>query len=110
MVNSTNNTQIGFGGPGQKKVSMQAEPNKGFQQTMMNDTSFTSQMGRPAKERIGPFSFDIDDEIDTEILTSEEVYKDLKELEKILDKDKDKINITSKSFGRSKKKSNRKLY
>lgn len=39
-----------------------------------------------ASRRIGPFSFDIDDEIDTEILTSEEVYKDLKELEDILDK------------------------
>jgi hypothetical protein len=54
--------------------------------------------------KIGPFSFDIDDEIDTEVLTSEEVYKDLKELEVILDKDSDKINITSKMLGRSKKK------
>ena len=35
--------------------------------------------------RIGPFSFDIDIENDTEVLTSEEVYKDLKELENILD-------------------------
>jgi len=34
---------------------------------------------------IGPFSFDIDDEIDTEILTNEQVYDDLKELEDILD-------------------------
>ena len=29
------------------------------------------------KWKIGPFSFDIDDEIDTEILTNDEVYKDL---------------------------------
>lgn len=54
--------------------------------------------------KIGPFSFDIDDEIDTEVLTSEEVYKDLKELEVILDKEADKVNITSKMLGRSKKK------
>jgi len=54
--------------------------------------------------KIGPFSFDIDDEIDTEVLTSEEVYKDLKELEVILDKETDKVNISSKMLGRSKKK------
>lgn len=54
--------------------------------------------------KIGPFSFDIDDEIDTEVLTSEEVYKDLKELESILDKGQDKVNISSKMLGRSKKR------
>ena len=42
------------------------------------------------KWKIGPFSFDIDDEIDTEILTSEEVYNDLKELNDILVWDNDK--------------------
>jgi hypothetical protein len=48
--------------------------------------------------RIGPFSFDIDDEIDTEILTSEEVYKDLKELEHILDnRDNSSMNIGGKT-------------
>ena len=36
-------------------------------------------------KKIGPFSFDIDDEIDTEVLTNEQVYDDLKELEDILD-------------------------
>ena len=59
-----------------------------------NDTSFASQQVNSRK--IGPFSFDIDDEIDTEILTSDEVYKDLKELESILDKDQDKITVTSR--------------
>lgn len=56
--------------------------------------------------KIGPFSFDIDDEIDTEVLTSEEVYKDLKELEVILDKEADKVNISKMlgGGGRSKKK------
>jgi len=57
--------------------------------------------------RIGPFSFDIDDEIDTEILTSEEVYKDLKELETILDKGNDRITVTTRSIGRVKKKANK---
>jgi hypothetical protein len=60
--------------------------------------------GKYQSRKIGPFSFDIDDEIDTEVLTSEEVYKDLKELEVILDKESDKINISSKMLGRSKKK------
>ena len=62
------------------------------------------EAGKYQSRKIGPCSFDIDDEIDTEVLTSEEVYKDLKELEVILDKDTDKINITSKMLGRSKKK------
>ena len=61
-------------------------------------------MGKYQSRKIGPFSFDIDDEIDTEVLTSEEVYKDLKELEVILDKETDKVNISSKMLGRSKKK------
>ncbi len=56
--------------------------------------------------KIGPFSFDIDEDIDTEILTNNEILKDLKELEHILDKDGDKI-ITSKMMGRTKKKSHR---
>ena len=43
--------------------------------------------------KIGPFSFNIDDEIDTEVLNSEEVYKDLKELEQYLDKGEEKINM-----------------
>ena len=62
------------------------------------------EAGKYQSRKIGPFSFDIDDEIDTEVLTSEEVYKDLKELEVILDKETDKVNISSKMLGRSKKK------
>jgi hypothetical protein len=61
------------------------------------------EMAKYQSRKIGPFSFDIDDEIDTEVLTSEEVYKDLKELEGILDKESDKINLSSKMLGRSKK-------
>jgi hypothetical protein len=58
--------------------------------------------------KIGPFSFDIDDEIDTEVLTSDEVYRDLKELEGILAKNDSELgNLASKMLGaasRSKKK------
>ena len=42
--------------------------------------------------KIGPFSFDIDDEIqvpgciDIEIITNEQVYDDLKEIDDIIDK------------------------
>jgi len=57
--------------------------------------------------KIGPFSFDIDEDIDTEILTNNEILKDLKELEGILDKDSDKVNISSKMLGRTKKKTHR---
>ena len=60
--------------------------------------------------KIGPFSFNIDDEIDTEVLNSEEVYKDLKELEQYLDKGEEKINMQSKFLRRSKKKRNRKMF
>ena len=37
------------------------------------------------QRKIKPFSFDIDDDIDTEVLTNEQVYDDLKELDDILD-------------------------
>lgn len=37
------------------------------------------------RETIGPFQFDIDDDIDTEVLNNEIVYDDLKELKDILD-------------------------
>jgi len=40
---------------------------------------------RANARKIGPFSFDIDDDIDTEVLTNEQVYDDLKELEDILE-------------------------
>jgi len=57
--------------------------------------------------KIGPFSFDIDEDIDTEILTNNEIEKDLKELEHILDKDSEKINATTKIMARPKKKTHR---
>jgi uncharacterized radical SAM superfamily protein len=58
-----------------------------------------------AKDRarkIGPFSFDIDDDIDTEVLNNEQVYDDLKELEDILeDGNKTTAHV---NLGKSKKK------
>ena len=59
--------------------------------------------------KIAPPNFDIDDEIDTEILTNEEVYKDLKELEDLLDKNEDSYGAAAKAIGRVKKKQ-RKLF
>ena len=38
------------------------------------------------KKRIGPFNFEYDDDIEAEVLHSDEVYKDLKELKNELDK------------------------
>lgn len=49
--------------------------------------------------RIGPFSFDIDDDIDTEVLNNEQVYDDLKELDDILDQENDGI-ASSASIGK----------
>mmetsp|Transcript_7833 Transcript_7833/g.12138 ORF Transcript_7833/g.12138 Transcript_7833/m.12138 type:complete len:96 (-) Transcript_7833:28-315(-) len=61
----------------------------------MNDTKmFSAHMDKDeeekeAKRRIGPFFFDIDDEIDTEILTNDQVYDDLKEIEDIFEQGND---------------------
>ena len=43
------------------------------------------EQAKMAARKIGPFSFDIDDDIDAEVLTNEQVYDDLKEIEDILD-------------------------
>ena len=57
------------------------------------------------KRKIGPFQFDIDNEIDTEILKNDEVYKDLKELdENIIKTNKMHSSLVTKSFGRRKKR------
>lgn len=47
------------------------------------------ELARIQARKIGPFAFDIDDDIDTEILTNQQVYDDLKELEDILDQGTD---------------------
>ncbi len=38
------------------------------------------------EKQIGPFSFDYDDDCESDVLYSEQVYKDLKELDDILGK------------------------
>lgn len=53
--------------------------------------------------KIGPFSFDIDDEIGTEILTADEVYEDLWELNDILVWD-DQKNLTAHQLHGGRKK------
>lgn len=72
----------------------------------MNDTVFSGTtmldndaMNAANARRIGPFSFDIDDDIDTEVLNNEQVYDDLKELDDILDQENDGI-ASSASIGK----------
>lgn len=55
--------------------------------------------------KIGPFQFDIDHEIDAEILKNDEVYKDLKEVDEKLPKPKQNHSyLATKSFGKKRKK------
>lgn len=54
------------------------------------------------ERKIGPFKFDYDDDIESEVLYSEQVYKDLKELDDILGKTS-KGNMAGALGGRSKK-------
>lgn len=73
--------------------------------TMKNTISLISdeERARIDARRIGPFSFDIDDDIDTEVLNNEQVYDDLKELKDILDQEQDGVAATA-NMGRSKKR------
>jgi hypothetical protein len=54
--------------------------------------------------RIGPFSFEIDEDIDTEILKNDQVYDDLKELKDIMKSDKEDTHVNRGSLGRSKRR------
>lgn len=57
------------------------------------------------QRKIGPFQFDIDHDIDAEILNNQEVYDDIKDVdEKILKKDKNHSYMATKSLGRRKRK------
>ena len=60
------------------------------------------QHQKDKKDRnIGPFAFDFDDDIESEVLTSEQVYRDLKELDDILGKnDAVRSDITAKGKSR----------
>ena len=69
----------------------------------MADTVISGEpFGAENARRIGPFSFDIDDDIDTEVLNNEQVYDDLKELEDILDQENDGIASTASLGGKKK--------
>jgi hypothetical protein len=74
--------------------------------SQMNDTVFSGAtmdqdpMAAANSRRIGPFSFDIDDDIDTEVLNNEQVYDDLKELDDILDQENDGIASTASITGK----------
>ena len=69
------------------------------------DQDVDEEEARLAARKIGPFSFDIDDDIDTEILTNEQVYDDLKELQDILEDGNDSGAASANvNMGKSKKK------
>lgn len=62
-------------------------------------------LGRTDARRIGPFSFDVDDDIDTEVLTNEQVYDDLKELKDILDQGQDmNAQLSAGHIGKAKRR------
>ena len=78
----------------------------------MSDIDIAQQIDQEDEEdeekdnarKIGPFTFDIDDDIDTEVLTNEQVYDDLKELDDIIDErsqDRAAINL---NLGKTRKK------
>jgi hypothetical protein len=69
------------------------------------DHEVDEEEARLAARKIGPFSFDIDDDIDTEILTNEQVYDDLKELQDILEDGNDSGAASANvNMGKSKRK------
>lgn len=59
----------------------------GMSMSQANRTGFTEMVDDPAvaARRIGPFSFEVDQMIDTEVLSEMVVRDDLKELNQILD-------------------------
>jgi hypothetical protein len=74
-------------------------------QANMDRNAIEEEEEKQNLRKIGPFQFDIDHDIDAEVLNNEEVFKDLKELdEKIIKQDKSHSYLFTKSFGRKKKK------
>ena len=91
VVNKTNKT-LTEGFP--KKV--------GFKDMAPMDAGYST-----TTNRLGPFSLAIDDMAGTEILTSEEVYRDLLEIEEMTKKEpnlEEALNPSSRYLGRSRKK------
>lgn len=70
----------------------------------MDRDAIDEEEEKQSRSKIGPFQFDIDLEIDAEILKNEEVYKDLKELDEKIIKDKTPSYLATKSFGRRKRR------
>ena len=59
---------------------------------------------RAEARRIGPFCFDVDNDIETEVLVNEQVQDDLNALKDILDQGKDNVQTTVRHMGKSKKR------
>ena len=95
---------------GEKKVRKRLMANNsgfgatGMSMSQANRTGFTEMADDPAiaARRIGPFSFEVDQMIDTEVLSEMVVRDDLKELNQILDQGE--TNLGTKFFGKSKRK------
>lgn len=75
-----------------KQATLRSENgHKGIaRQSTQNFAAMQAELMRHQQEKaerdIGPFAFDYDDDIESEVLTSEQVYRDLKELDDILGK------------------------
>jgi len=67
-------------------ASQQSGKGSGFGQYTREDLMALEEEeeARQKARKIGPFAFLIDDDIDTEVLTNQQVFDDLKELEDIL--------------------------
>lgn len=82
---------------------------QGFQEKKVGfKEEIPMEMGyNTATNRLGPFSLAIDDMAGTEILTSEEVYQDLLDIEEMTRKEpnlEEALNPSSRYMGRSRKK------
>ena len=79
--------------------------NSGFGTYTQEDLQLVAdeEEARQKARKIGPFAFLIDDDIDTEVLTNQQVFDDLKELEDILGQGND-TNTNAHVRMKSKKK------
>ena len=61
-------------------------------------------LARLEDRKIGPFTFDVDNDIETEVLVNEQVQEDLNQLKEILDQGQENIQMSIGRMGKSKRK------
>jgi hypothetical protein len=66
--------------------------------------AFEDRIRECEQPRIGYFELVPDDDANTEVLTNEQVYNDLQQLEKILDKNEDAVDVKTLAMRRKIKK------